>query len=98
MCHGCGKKAASLQRCSKCLSFWYCDRVRLPLKFSSYYVDLDANMGVIRPVKELVGTKKVTRLIASSSKTPICEDCSFSNGTNLITIFDFLSMLRRTPK
>ncbi|KAH7409864.1 hypothetical protein DE146DRAFT_674726 [Phaeosphaeria sp. MPI-PUGE-AT-0046c] len=26
MCHGCGKKAASLQRCSKCLSFWYCNR------------------------------------------------------------------------
>ncbi|KAF4629215.1 hypothetical protein G7Y89_g8932 [Cudoniella acicularis] len=26
MCHGCGKKAASLQRCSKCSSFWYCDR------------------------------------------------------------------------
>ncbi|KAI1419748.1 hypothetical protein F5Y12DRAFT_720345 [Xylaria sp. FL1777] len=26
MCHGCGKKAASLQRCGKCLSFWYCDR------------------------------------------------------------------------
>jgi hypothetical protein len=32
MCHGCGKKAASLQRCSKCSSFWYCDRVRPPLK------------------------------------------------------------------
>ncbi|KAI1302032.1 hypothetical protein F5Y03DRAFT_362542 [Xylaria venustula] len=26
MCHGCGKKAASLQRCGKCSSFWYCDR------------------------------------------------------------------------
>ncbi|PMD33565.1 SET domain-containing protein [Hyaloscypha variabilis F] len=26
MCHGCGKKAASLQRCAKCSSFWYCDR------------------------------------------------------------------------
>ncbi|KAI0551613.1 heterokaryon incompatibility protein-domain-containing protein [Xylaria curta] len=25
-CHGCGKKAASLQRCGKCSSFWYCDR------------------------------------------------------------------------
>jgi hypothetical protein len=33
ICHGCGKKAASLQRCGKCSSFWYCDRVRLPLKF-----------------------------------------------------------------
>jgi hypothetical protein len=32
MCHGCGKKAASLQQCSKCSSFWYCDRVRPPLK------------------------------------------------------------------
>ncbi|KAI0914716.1 heterokaryon incompatibility protein-domain-containing protein [Ustulina deusta] len=26
MCHGCGKKAASLQRCGKCSSFWYCDK------------------------------------------------------------------------
>ncbi|MCJ1269911.1 hypothetical protein MMC22_009804 [Lobaria immixta] len=26
MCHGCGRKAASLKRCGKCLSFWYCDR------------------------------------------------------------------------
>ncbi|PGH26701.1 hypothetical protein AJ80_01647 [Polytolypa hystricis UAMH7299] len=26
MCHGCGKKAASLQRCGKCSSFWYCNR------------------------------------------------------------------------
>lgn len=32
ICHGCGKKAASLQRCGKCSSFWYCNRVRLPLK------------------------------------------------------------------
>ncbi|KAH6637398.1 hypothetical protein C7974DRAFT_140533 [Boeremia exigua] len=32
ICHGCGKRAASLQRCSKCSSFWYCNRVRLPLK------------------------------------------------------------------
>jgi hypothetical protein len=32
MCHRCGKKAASLQRYSKCSSFWYCDRVRPPLK------------------------------------------------------------------
>lgn len=29
ICHGCGKKAASLNRCGKCMSFWYCDRVRL---------------------------------------------------------------------
>ncbi|KAI0183607.1 hypothetical protein EV127DRAFT_457403 [Xylaria flabelliformis] len=26
MCHGCGKKAASLKRCGKCSSFWYCDK------------------------------------------------------------------------
>ncbi|KAH9211167.1 hypothetical protein DL95DRAFT_465154 [Leptodontidium sp. 2 PMI_412] len=26
ICHGCGKKAESLQRCGKCSSFWYCDR------------------------------------------------------------------------
>lgn len=26
-CHGCSKKAASLQRCAKCGFFWYCDRV-----------------------------------------------------------------------
>ncbi|KAI0528336.1 heterokaryon incompatibility protein-domain-containing protein [Xylaria digitata] len=51
MCHGCGKKAASLQRCGKCSSFWYCDRVRPPLKIISYYVDLDANVSVIRPAK-----------------------------------------------
>ncbi|PGH36549.1 hypothetical protein GX50_00586 [[Emmonsia] crescens] len=25
-CHGCGKKGASLQRCSKCLSFGYCGK------------------------------------------------------------------------
>ncbi|KAF2465698.1 SET domain-containing protein [Lindgomyces ingoldianus] len=24
-CHGCSKKAASLNRCGKCLLFWYCD-------------------------------------------------------------------------
>ncbi|KAK2053463.1 hypothetical protein LY76DRAFT_274506 [Colletotrichum caudatum] len=26
ICHGCGEKAAFLQRCGKCLSFWYCNR------------------------------------------------------------------------
>ncbi|KAK0517249.1 hypothetical protein JMJ35_000404 [Cladonia borealis] len=26
LCHGCGRKAASLKRCIKCSSFWYCDR------------------------------------------------------------------------
>ena len=26
-CHGCGKKAVSLQRCAKCEFFWYCDKV-----------------------------------------------------------------------
>ncbi|KAK3167162.1 hypothetical protein OEA41_010288 [Lepraria neglecta] len=26
MCHGCGRKAASLKQCGKCSSFWYCDR------------------------------------------------------------------------
>jgi hypothetical protein len=30
ICHGCGRKAASLKRCRKCSSFWYCDRVRPP--------------------------------------------------------------------
>lgn len=28
MCHGCNRKAASLKKCGKCSSFWYCDRVR----------------------------------------------------------------------
>jgi hypothetical protein len=55
-------------------------------------------MGAIRPVRELAGTRKVIRLIANSSKIPICEDCLFSNGTSLITIFDFLSTLQRTPR
>ena len=32
MCHGCGRKAASLKGCGKCSSFWYCDRVGPPLK------------------------------------------------------------------
>ena len=32
MCHGCGRKAASLKRCGKCSFFWYCDRVGPPLK------------------------------------------------------------------
>jgi hypothetical protein len=27
-CHGCSKKAASLNRCGKCALFWYCDNVR----------------------------------------------------------------------
>ncbi|OAL54572.1 hypothetical protein IQ07DRAFT_628371 [Pyrenochaeta sp. DS3sAY3a] len=26
LCHACGEKAASLQRCGKCSSFWYCNR------------------------------------------------------------------------
>jgi len=26
ICHGCGKKAASLKKCGKCSFFWYCDR------------------------------------------------------------------------
>jgi hypothetical protein len=34
-CHGCGKKEASLKRCGKCSTFWYCDRVRPPLQSSS---------------------------------------------------------------
>ncbi|CAG8973125.1 hypothetical protein HYALB_00007602 [Hymenoscyphus albidus] len=25
-CHGCGRKANSLQKCGKCLSFWYCGK------------------------------------------------------------------------
>ena len=32
MCHGCGRKAASLKQCGRCSSFWYCDRVGPPLK------------------------------------------------------------------
>lgn len=55
-------------------------------------------MGAIRPVRELAGTRKATRLIASSSRIPICKDCLFSNGTSLITVFDFLSTLQRTPR
>jgi hypothetical protein len=31
-CHGCGRKSASLKQCGRCSSFWYCDRVRPPLK------------------------------------------------------------------
>ncbi|KAF2120400.1 hypothetical protein BDV96DRAFT_683838 [Lophiotrema nucula] len=27
ICHGCGKKGISLERCGKCSSFWYCNRV-----------------------------------------------------------------------
>ncbi|PMD28000.1 hypothetical protein NA56DRAFT_560672 [Hyaloscypha hepaticicola] len=26
VCHGCGKKAASLLKCVKCSNFWYCDK------------------------------------------------------------------------
>ncbi|KAG4435209.1 hypothetical protein IFR05_009317 [Cadophora sp. M221] len=51
ICHKCDRKAASLQQCSKCSSFWYCDTVRLPLKIFLGFVDPDANMGVIRPAK-----------------------------------------------
>ncbi|KAH7069550.1 hypothetical protein BKA63DRAFT_493796 [Paraphoma chrysanthemicola] len=29
-CHGCSKKASSLNRCGKCSLFWYCDSVRPP--------------------------------------------------------------------
>lgn len=29
-CHGCGKKAASLNRCGKCALFFYCSQVSLP--------------------------------------------------------------------
>ena len=97
-CHGCGRKAASLKRCGKCSSFWYCDTVRPPFKCSPYYVNLFANMGAIRSVRELAGPKKATRLTASSSKIPICEDCLFSNGTCLITMFNFLSALQSTPR
>ena len=98
VCHGCGRKAASLKRCNKCSSFWYCDRVRPPLNIFPILCNLDANMGAIRPVRQLAGTRKGTRLIASFSRIPICEDCLFSNGTSLMTIFDFLSTLQRTPR
>jgi hypothetical protein len=46
-------------------------------------------MGVVTRVRELAGTRQATRLIASSSRILIFEDCLFSNGTSLITIFDF---------
>ncbi len=36
-------------------------------------------MGVIRPAKQLAGTRKVTRLIVSSLRIPICEECLFLN-------------------
>ncbi|KAB5531354.1 hypothetical protein GE09DRAFT_973903 [Coniochaeta sp. 2T2.1] len=26
MCHGCGKKGTSMQRCGRCLTFWYCSK------------------------------------------------------------------------
>jgi hypothetical protein len=50
-------------------------------------------MGVIRPVRELARMRKAIRLIARSLRILICKDCLFSNGTSLITIFDFLSTL-----
>ena len=52
----------------------------------------------IRPVSKLAGTRKATRLIASSSRIPISEDCLFSIGTSLMIMFDFLSTPQRTPR
>jgi hypothetical protein len=46
-------------------------------------------MGVIRPAKWLARTRKVIRLImTSSSRILICEECSFLNRTNFIILFD----------
>lgn len=55
-------------------------------------------MGAIRLVRELAGPRKAIRLIISSLRIPICEDCLFSNRTSLITMLDFLSTLQRAPR
>jgi hypothetical protein len=47
ICHGCGKRSATLQRCAKCSFFWYCDRVRPQSKPQCKSVDLDADIGAI---------------------------------------------------
>ena len=47
ICHGYGKKAASLKRCGKCSFFWYCDRARPQSKSPCKNVDLDVNMSAI---------------------------------------------------
>jgi hypothetical protein len=68
-CHGCGKKAASLQKCSKCSFFWYCDKVGR-IDVSLFLVGMLAQIANMicnkRPVKPLVGRRKATRLIAKS--------------------------------
>ena len=61
-------------------------------------VDGDANVSVIRPARWLDGRRMGTRLIARFSRMRICEDCSFSSGTNLITMFNFLSTLQKPHK
>jgi len=56
-----------------------------------YFIVLEANKSVTRLARELAGERRATRLIASFLKTQICEDFSFSIGTNLRIIFNFLS-------
>lgn len=55
-------------------------------------------MSVIRPARWLDGRRMGTRLIARFSRMRICEDCSFSSGTNLTTMFNFLSTLQKPHK
>ena len=66
--------------------------VRPQSKSQCKNVDLDANMDAIRLARPLGGTRKATRLIVSSSRILICEDCLLSNGTGLMAAFDFLFM------
>lgn len=50
----------------------------------------------MRPVRWLAGTRKVTELIARSSRILICVDCLLSSGTPLLAMYGFLLALQRT--
>jgi hypothetical protein len=68
ICHGCNKRAASLNKCAKCSLFWYCNRVSGHLRL---FCLRKTNVRPIRPARALAGMRKATKQTASCSRIMI---------------------------
>jgi hypothetical protein len=85
-CQGCNQKATSLNTCSRCGLFWYCNKV-WKLFFCHRWVWGSSTLAVMTSlVKLLARMRRVTKQIASYSRIQICRGCLWNRTFLRITI------------